>query len=113
MEKLKKQDDERKRRKREEKKRKEAEKKAEQDAIDAVKRAQDIILAQKEAEVYRIKEQARKEELDAEIEGKMKDRFEKNIPNLFNGTDIPCLFDKKIAYLDKLSSLPLDLESQI
>jgi len=43
----------------------------------------------------------------------MKDRFEQNIPNLFNGTDIPCLFEKKIAYLDKLSHLPLDLESQI
>lgn len=113
MEKLKKQDDDRKKRKREEKKRKEAEKKSEQDAIDSVKRAQQIILAQKEAEVYRIKEAARKVELDAEIEDKMKERFEQNIPNLFNGTDIPCLFEKKIAYLEKLSHLPLDLESQI
>jgi hypothetical protein len=63
--------------------------------------------------VYRIKEAARKIELDAEIEGKNKERFEKNIPNLFNGTDIPCLFEKKITYLDKLSHLPLDLENQI
>ena len=42
-----------------------------------------------------------------------KNQLEESMPSLWNGTDIPCLFDKKISYADNLSSIPLDLEDQM
>ncbi len=42
-----------------------------------------------------------------------KDNFEKSIRKIWNGSDIPCLFDSKIAYSKMLYSLPVELERKI
>jgi hypothetical protein len=44
---------------------------------------------------------------------KRKKNFESSIRKLWNGSDIPCLFDSKIAYSDLLYSLPVELERAI
>jgi hypothetical protein len=42
-----------------------------------------------------------------------KDNFEKSIRRVWNGSDVPCLFDPKIAYSQQLYALPVGLEQQI
>jgi hypothetical protein len=42
-----------------------------------------------------------------------KDNFEKSIRRVWNGSDVPCLFDPKIAYSKQLYSLPVHLEEKI
>ena len=42
-----------------------------------------------------------------------KDNFERSIRKIWNGSELPCLFDPKIAYSKKLYSLPVPLEEQI
>lgn len=44
---------------------------------------------------------------------KRKENFEKSIRKIWNGSDIPCLFDSKIAYSKMLYSLPVNLEEAI
>ena len=42
-----------------------------------------------------------------------KDNFEKSIRRVWTGSDVPCLFDPKIAYSKQLYSLPVGLEEKI
>lgn len=44
---------------------------------------------------------------------KRKETFEKSIRKIWNGSEMPCLFDSKIAYSKLLYSLPVDLEAKI
>ena len=39
-----------------------------------------------------------------------KEGFERSIRKIWNGSDVPCLFDPKIAYSRQLYSLPVPLE---
>ncbi len=39
--------------------------------------------------------------------------FERSIRKIWNGSDVPCLFDPKIAYSRQLYSLPVALEEKI
>jgi hypothetical protein len=55
-------------------------------------------------------ERKRREKDDSD---KRKDNFEKSIRKIWNGSDIPCLFDSKIAYSKLLYSLPVELEKKI
>ncbi len=49
--------------------------------------------------------------MKADIAAKNKAQLEESIPMLWNGTDVPCLFDSQVAYLEKMSQLPIDLEN--
>ena len=42
-----------------------------------------------------------------------KETFERSIRKIWNGSDLPCLFDPKIAYSRQLYSLPVSLEAKI
>jgi hypothetical protein len=42
-----------------------------------------------------------------------KEGFERSIRKIWNGSDVPCLFDPKIAYSRQLYSLPVPLEEKI
>jgi len=56
---------------------------------------------------------AHRKKVKEDIAEKNKAQFEESIPKQWNGTDVPCLFESKIAFFDKLSQLPLNLEDQI
>ena len=42
-----------------------------------------------------------------------KETFERSIRKIWNGSDIPCLFDSKIAYSRQLYTIPVELEEKI
>lgn len=42
-----------------------------------------------------------------------KEGFERSIRKIWNGSDVPCLFEPKIAYSRQLYSLPVQLEEKI
>ena len=42
-----------------------------------------------------------------------KEGFERSIRKIWNGSDVPCLFEPKIAYSRQLYSLPVQLEDKI
>ncbi len=50
---------------------------------------------------------------DKEENERRKDNFEKSIRRVWNGSEVPCLFDPKIAYSKQLYSLPVSLEENI
>ena len=113
MEKLKRQDEERKKRKREDKEKKDREREKQrkieeelyykaQEEQDRVKAIEDKAKAEEEGK--------KREKVESE---RRKDNFEKSIRKIWNGSDIPCLFDPKIAYSKMLYSLPVDLERKI
>lgn len=113
MERVRKQDEERKRRKKEEKLRKEQEKE--------LKRKMDEERLQREEEErerleeINLKANAQEERLrrDKEENELRKGNFERSIRKVWNGSDIPCLFDQKIAYSKLLYTLPVALEQSI
>ena len=111
MEKLKKQDEERKRRKREEKERKEKDRREKQEAEDAVQRQKDELERIKMIHERELEEVAYRKKVKEDIAEKNKAQFEESLPMMWNGTDVPCLFESSIAFFDKLSQLPLDLEN--
>jgi len=54
---------------------------------------------------------AYRKKVKEDIAEKNKAQFEESLPMMWNGTDVPCLFESSIAFFDKLSQLPLDLEN--
>lgn len=113
MERLKKQDEERKKRKKEEKERKDREKEME-------RKYEEHLRQKREEERQRkleIEEQKKEEELKLkkreEENARRKKNFESSIKKLWNGSDVPCLFDPKIAYSNLLYSIPVELEKKI
>jgi flagellar biosynthesis GTPase FlhF len=113
MEKLKKQDEERKKRKKEEKAKKEQEREIKK-RLDEEKLAREAeekeLLAEVERKKKKEEERIKREKEENE---RRKDNFERSIKKIWNGSDIPCLFESKIAYSKLLYSLPADLEDRI
>ncbi len=113
MERVKKQDEERKRRKKEEKARKESERESKRQ-MDEERQQRELEekerLAAEEQKKKLEEERAKREREENE---RRKDNFEKSIRKVWNGSDIPCLFDPKIAYSRQLYSLPVALEESI
>lgn len=50
---------------------------------------------------------------DKEENALRKETFERSIRKIWNGSDVPCLFDPKIAYSRQLYTLPVELEEKI
>ena len=113
MERLKRQDEERKSRKKEEKDKKQKDR-------ELVKQAEEERLRREQIEKDKVKEQERldreevqRKRLEKEQIERRKENFEKSIKNIWNGSDIQCLFDSKIAYSKTLYSFPVELEKKI
>ncbi len=113
MDKLKKQDEERKRRKKEEKAKKDQEKEAKK-RLDDEKIQRELEEKERIEEIDRKKKQEEERvKREKEENERRKDNFEKSIRRVWNGSDVPCLFDPKIAYSKQLYSLPVPLEESI
>lgn len=50
---------------------------------------------------------------EKEDQDRRKENFEKSIRKVWNGSDLPCLFDSKIAYSKPLYNVPVELENMI
>ena len=113
MERLKRQDEERKSRKKEEKDKKQKEREiAKQAELEKLRREQDEKDKIKEKERLEREEVQRQRKEKEQVE-RRKENFEKSIKNIWNGSDIQCLFDSKIAYSKTLYSFPVELEQKI
>lgn len=82
--------------------------------MDEEKQQRDLAEKERVEEVERkkreIEERAKRDKEDNE---RRKENFERSIRKVWNGSDVPCLFDPKIAYSRQLYSLPVSLEHQI
>jgi flagellar biosynthesis GTPase FlhF len=113
MEKLKRQDEERKRRKKEEKERKDREKERLRREEEERRYREEEERERIAAEERRIKDEVDKARREKDESERRKENFEKSIKKIWNGSEIPCLFDSKIAYSKMLYSLPVELEERI